>query len=186
MTEMMLKYHGCEAKKEEEEDNGFDCPECGKKYWSQKMLDIHKKVSRTLFLNILQISPSIFSNWRILEKQHFSRWFRCLASLGHFILQQLIEIFQTHLKFDDDDDLTNDILNMKIEMPKLKTKVEIEGPPDDDLLVSSKIAIFVGQNYFQICDDCDQTFTSAVLFRIHKRAHENEHKYVLGKTRFSI
>ena len=45
MTEMMLKYHGCEAKKEEEEDNGFDCPECGKKYWSQKMLDIHKKVS---------------------------------------------------------------------------------------------------------------------------------------------
>ena len=45
MTEMMLKYHGCEAKKDEEEDNGFDCPECGKKYWSQKMLDIHKKVS---------------------------------------------------------------------------------------------------------------------------------------------
>ena len=49
MTEMMLKYHGCEAKKEEEEDNGFDCPECGKKYWSQKMLDIHKKVSYPLF-----------------------------------------------------------------------------------------------------------------------------------------
>ena len=48
MTEMMLKYHGCEAKKEEEEDNGFDCPECGKKYWSQKMLDIHKKVSNRL------------------------------------------------------------------------------------------------------------------------------------------
>merc|ERR1711953_584504 len=45
------------------------------------------------------------------------------------------------------------------------TKIEIDGPPDDDLL---------------ICDDCDQTFTSAVLFRIHKRAHENEHKYVLG------
>ena len=49
----------------------------------------------------------------------------------------IIKIFKTHLKFDDDDDLTNDILNMKIEMPKLKTKVEIEGPPDDDLLVSS-------------------------------------------------
>ena len=49
MTEMMLKYHGCEAKKEEEEDNGFDCPECGKKYWSQKMLDIHKKVRYSLF-----------------------------------------------------------------------------------------------------------------------------------------
>ena len=48
MTEMMLKYHGCEAKKEEEEDNGFDCPECGKKYWSQKMLDIHKKVSENI------------------------------------------------------------------------------------------------------------------------------------------
>ena len=52
MTEMMLKYHGCEAKKDEEEDNGFDCPECGKKYWSQKMLDIHKKVSRTKFFRV--------------------------------------------------------------------------------------------------------------------------------------
>ena len=51
MTEMMLKYHGCEAKKEEEEDNGFDCPECGKKYWSQKMLDIHKKVSKRFTVN---------------------------------------------------------------------------------------------------------------------------------------
>ena len=30
-----------------------------------------------------------------------------------------------------------------------------------------------------VCDDCDQTFTSAVLFRIHKRAHENEHMYNL-------
>ena len=52
MTEMMLKYHGCEAKKEEEEDNGFDCPECGKKYWSQKMLDIHKKVRRDIILKV--------------------------------------------------------------------------------------------------------------------------------------
>ena len=51
MTEMMLKYHGCEAKKEEEEDNGFDCPECGKKYWSQKMLDIHKKVRQRVTVN---------------------------------------------------------------------------------------------------------------------------------------
>lgn len=51
MTEMMLKYHECTAKKQDEDE--FKCSECGKQYWSQRMLDIHKKVKCKLvhFIN---------------------------------------------------------------------------------------------------------------------------------------
>ena len=75
MTEMMLKYHGCEAKKEEEEDNGFDCPECGKKYWSQKMLDIHKKVSKNIehmLRPVYDIQYIISENYHLTIFRHIS------------------------------------------------------------------------------------------------------------------
>ena len=77
MTEMMLKYHGCEAKKEEEEDNGFDCPECGKKYWSQKMLDIHKKVSENIEHMLIPVHDiqNIIS-----ETCHLTRFFRHISN----------------------------------------------------------------------------------------------------------
>ena len=42
MTDMMLKYHECTAKKKDEDE--FKCPDCGKTYWSERMLNIHKKV----------------------------------------------------------------------------------------------------------------------------------------------
>lgn len=32
-----------------------------------------------------------------------------------------------------------------------------------------------------ICDQCDQSFSSAILLRIHKRAHEREHLYDDGE-----
>ena len=38
---MMLKYHECPNKKEEESE--FKCADCGKTYWSAKMLSIHQK-----------------------------------------------------------------------------------------------------------------------------------------------
>jgi len=44
---------------------------------------------------------------------------------------------QTHIKWEDDD-LTNDILNMKIEMPKpepLSTRVADLSLDDEDLMV---------------------------------------------------
>ena len=41
LTEMMLKYHECPNKKEEESE--FKCADCGKTYWSAKMLSIHQK-----------------------------------------------------------------------------------------------------------------------------------------------
>ena len=53
MTEMMLKYHECTAKKHDEDE--FKCSECGKQYWSQRMLDIHKKVKCKL---VHYINPS--------------------------------------------------------------------------------------------------------------------------------
>ena len=46
MTDMMLKYHECTAAKKEEE---FKCGECGKQYWSERMLNIHKKVYSNQF-----------------------------------------------------------------------------------------------------------------------------------------
>ena len=46
MTDMMLKYHECTAKKKDEDE--FKCPDCGKTYWSERMLNIHKKVSGAL------------------------------------------------------------------------------------------------------------------------------------------
>lgn len=42
MTDMMLKYHECTAAKKQEDE--FKCDECGKQYWSERMLNIHKKV----------------------------------------------------------------------------------------------------------------------------------------------
>lgn len=39
LSEMMVKYHDCPEKKEED----LKCDECGKSYWSEKMLNIHKK-----------------------------------------------------------------------------------------------------------------------------------------------
>ena len=41
LSEMMLKYHDCPEKKEEEDQ--FKCDTCGKTYWSEKMLKIHEK-----------------------------------------------------------------------------------------------------------------------------------------------
>ena len=36
----MVKYHDCPDKKDEDE---YKCDTCGKSYWSEKMLNIHKK-----------------------------------------------------------------------------------------------------------------------------------------------
>ena len=38
---MMLKYHDCPEKKDEPDE--FKCDQCGKTYWSEKMLKIHSR-----------------------------------------------------------------------------------------------------------------------------------------------
>ena len=37
----MLKYHDCPEKKDEPDE--FKCDQCGKTYWSEKMLKIHSR-----------------------------------------------------------------------------------------------------------------------------------------------
>ena len=67
---------------------------------------------------------------------------------------------------------------MKIELPVKRTVIDDTG--DDDLMVRATVCTKWERKLnltFQICEFCDQEFTSAVLFRIHKRAHENEHNY---------
>lgn len=38
---MMVKYHDCPEKKDEHDE--FKCDQCGKTYWSEKMLKIHSR-----------------------------------------------------------------------------------------------------------------------------------------------
>ena len=64
---------------------------------------------------------------------------------------------------------------MKIELPVKRTVVE--ETPDDELMVRWKLSFDQNWSHFKICEFCDQEFTSGVLFRIHKKAHANEHNY---------
>ena len=128
---MMLKYHDCPEKKDERDE--FKCEQCGKTYWSEKMLKIHSR---------------------------------------------------THISYDDDID--EGILNMKIEMPAAKKTIR-KAVDQLETITFLKISILTDYSASNeeddelICDQCDQSFSSAILMRIHKRAHEREHLYDDGE-----